>query len=295
MPLTYRLCLLCAVILTGTGAPAALSAADSFRDCNTGDCPEMLIVPAGQFEMGDLQNTGHPDEKPVRSVTIEKNFSIGKYEVTLGEYRAFVRATNHDSGTACEILTNGEYVIEEGFNWQNPGFRQAQNHPVTCIKYSDAQAYTAWLSLKTGFTYRLPSEAEWEYAARAGSVTDYPWGNRASHDRANFGADKGSAGYVGGKDRWRNTAPVGSFAANAFGLLDMHGNIWELTQDCWNETYSGAPNDGSAMLTGDCSIHLMRGGAWDYDPGHVRSSVRVYGRVDKRTNTAGFRVLREFN
>ena len=157
--------------------------------------------------------------------------------------------------------------------------------PVINVSWEDAVAYTAWLSEATGERYRLPSEAEWEYAARAGSVTKYSWGNEVGHNRANC--------YRCGSQWDREmTAPVGSFRPNVWGLHDMHGNVWEWVQDCWNGNYQGAPTDGAAWESGDCSQRVLRGGSWDYNPRYLRSANRTNDLTMYRNFTVGFRVAR---
>ena len=151
------------------------------------------------------------------------------------------------------------------------------------VSWKDAQAYVAWLSEETGEEYRLPSEAEWEYAARAGSTTKYSWGNKIGVNQAN--CDNDSCG-----DQWEYAAPVGSFAPNGFGLYDIHGNVWEWVQDCWNGSYAGAPSDGSAWRTGNCADRLKRGGSWSSPPGNLRAAYRS-GSEYRNSNT-GFRVAR---
>jgi formylglycine-generating enzyme required for sulfatase activity/serine/threonine protein kinase len=245
-----------------------------FKDC--ADCPEMVVLPAGSFRMGDLAGDGQPSEKPVHSVTV-KSFALGKTEVTFAEYDVFARSTNTSSP---EDLVGG------------PGSR-----PVSYVNWEDATAYVAWLSKKTGKSYRLPSESEWEYAARAGSTTKYSFGN-SERDLCRYAnhADT-STDYD-----WRNqacsdgvgkqAAPVGSYEANDFGLLDMHGNVWELTQDCWNGSYADAPSDGSAWLRGDCDRRVVRGGSWQHIPDFLRSAARNRTTATLRLDI-GFRVAQD--
>ncbi|MEM8920512.1 MAG: formylglycine-generating enzyme family protein, partial [Pseudomonadota bacterium] len=166
------------------------------------------------------------------------------------------------------------------------------SRPVINVDWNDAQAYVRWLSRKTGKTYRLLSEAEWEYSARAGTTTAYWWGDRASHDYANYGKDQCCSGLASGRDEWVNTAPVGRFPANAFGLYDMHGNVWEWTQDCWNGSYSGAPTNGSAWISGDCSRRVLRGGSWYLYPRLLRSASRFRSTTSVPSYVVGFRVAR---
>ena len=258
-----------------------------FRDCDF--CPEMVVIPAGAFQMGSgpEDDEAYPDEKPRHRVTVGR-FALGLYEVTREEYAAFVTATGHDSG-------DEECVL------RTPRFAQ-DGHPVACASWRDAQAYAAWLSQETGASYGLPSEAEWEYAARAGTATRRYWGDSSSAqcEYAN-GADEAAKRrnsnlvvVVPCDDRSVYTAAAGSYAKNAFGLFDMLGNVWEWTEDCWHDRYSrGVPTDGSAWTSGgDCSRHVLRGGAWGSSPRHLRSANRRRSTPGLRHSSAGFRVAR---
>ncbi len=257
------------------GAPVASSAqsapGETFRDCP--DCPEMVVVPAGRFRMGDLNGGGWDSEKPVHTVTIPQPFSIGKYEVTFAEWDACVS----DGGCG---------------GYRPKGWRRGRgDRPVIYVSWKDANAYVAWLSRRTGYTYRLLSEAEWEYAARAGTTTPFHFGSSISTDQANY---HGNGTYGSGrKGVYRQkTVPVGSFPANAFGLHDVHGNVWEWVEDCWHWSYEGAPSDGGAWTTGDnCSSRVLRGGSWYSGPKYLRAAQRSRdGGV--RSDSLGFRVAR---
>ena len=267
-----------------------------FRDC--ADCPEMVVVPAGSFRMGDLSGGGDSDEKPVHQVTIPRAFAVGKYEVTRGAYALFARATGRSSGDGCYVYDGKKWLNEYSKDWQNPGYSQTERDPVSCVNWDDAKAYVSWLSDKTGKQYRLLSESEWEYAARSRSATKYSFGDsESSLCRHGNGADS-STGF-----KWKNascndgygekTAPVGSFEANGFGLHDMHGNVWEWTEDCWNENYNGAPDDGEARTTGSCTERVLRGGSWYSEPGFLRAAYR-YGFFTSFRNYSefGFRIAR---
>jgi formylglycine-generating enzyme required for sulfatase activity len=232
----------------GGGAPGKV-----FRDC--ADCPEMVVVPAGSFQMGG------EFEKPVHQVSIEA-FAVGKYEVTFAAWDACVAAGG------CS-----HHPDDKGWG--------RGNSPVMNVSWDDAQEYVAWLSRKTGKSYRLPSEAEWEYAARGGTTTDYWWGNSASPSMANYGL------FAGGR-----TQPVGSYPANPFGLYDVLGNVSEWTLDCWNDGYAGAPGNGTAWTTGDCGIRVTRGGGMGHDPAVLRSARRLYDDPDYRVSHLGFRLAR---
>ena len=198
---------------------------------------------------------------------------MGKTEVTFAQYDKYVRATGKAKPNSS--------------GWGRG------SRPVINVSWDDAVAYAKWLSRQTGKTYRLPSEAEWEYAARAGSETKYPWGNKASHEQANYGKDECCDGLAKGKDRWVYTSPTGSFAVNGFGLSDMQGNVWEWTQDCWNGNYGGAPSDGSAWLTGGCEFRVLRGGSWGDNPMNFRSAIRYRGSANDRYGGLGFRLVQD--
>jgi formylglycine-generating enzyme required for sulfatase activity len=239
-----------------------------FKDCD--ECPEMVVVPAGTFQMGS--NDGHNDEKPVHRVTIPRPFAVGKYEVTFSEWDACVAARG------CSR--------KPGDSGWGRGRRPAIN-----VDWDDAQEYVKWLSRRTRKSYRLLSEAEWEFAARAGTTTPFHFGATITPKQANY---DGNYTYNGGpKGVYRQkTVPVGQFPANAFGLHDVHGNVWEWTQDCTNGSYSGAPSDGTAWTSGDCSRRVLRGGSWNFDPRGVRSAIRSRSRASSRNYGFGFRISR---
>ena len=228
---------------------------------------EMVDIPGGTFRMGDNSAAGRSDEKPVHTVTI-KPFKMGKHEVTFGHW------------DAC--------VSDGGCNSNSPEFREwgRGSRPVTSVSWDDAQSFVNWLNGKTGGGYRLPSEAEWEYAARAGTETQYHWGNDIGRNHANCG---GCGSQRGGL----KTEPVGSFPANEFGLHDMHGNVWEWIQDCWHDSYNGAPSGGSAWEGGDCSRRLTRGGSLDNGPVYVRSAYRGWLHATTRVYSTGFRLAQD--
>ena len=264
-----------------TSRPAAAdpAGAEAFRDCP--GCPEMVVVPAGTFRMGCVSGSDDcdDDERPVHDVEVA-SFALSKHEVTRGQFAAFVAATGHDTRGGCVGVRTGSWRNQRG---QNDG------HPVVCVNWEDAQAYVRWLRVETGEEYRLPSEAEWEYAARAGSTTRYSWGDDIGRNRANC---------AGCGSRWdgNETAPAGSFAANAWGLHDMHGNVWEWVEDCWHDSYARAPRDGSAWTRGgNCSRRVLRGGSWFGHPGTLRSANRGRGDSDLRDASVGFRLARTLN
>lgn len=281
----------------------------TFKDC--AECPEMVVVPAGEFLMGAdqieeareyLTDEFRNRSMPLRQVKVGR-FAVGKYEVTLGQYRTFAEATGRGS-EGCFTWLAGEYRMDLGRSWRNPGYLQDETHPVTCVSWEDANAYVQWLSSKSGRQYRLPSEAEWEYAARAGTSASRFWGDDAARSCAYAnGADQSAQALIAEARSWSivmcddghaHTAPVGSFRANAFGLHDMLGNAAEWTADCWNGDYRGAPADSTAWVTGDCGLRAVRGGAWDDSPAGLRSAYRVGSPVVIRVYARGFRVARQY-
>jgi len=227
---------------------------DVFKDC--AECPEMVVIPAGSFRMGDLQGGGEEIEKPVHRVTIPRPFAVGKYEVTQADYQALM-------GT-------------------NPSNFKGERKPVENVTWTDAKEFARKLSARTGKKYRLLSESEWEYAARAGSFTKYPWGNSINPSQAKYHSRDG-------------TVPVGTHAPNAFGVYDTVGSVWEWTEGCWHGSYNGAPTDGSAWTSGgECGRRVIRGGSWLVKPWFLRSAVRHGYVTVNRDRTIGFRVARTF-
>ena len=273
---------------------------DRFRDCP--ECPEMVVLPAGSYQMGSPSDEqGRINEGPVHEVTIAAPFAIGRYEVTVAEFRRFVDDADYMAGRSRVTYEAGEWVNHTHRGWRNPGFGQSGRHPVACVSWDDAQAYTAWLSRETGEEYRLPSESEWEYAARAGTAMARYWGEGESGQcRHANGADTSlEEGYsswsvpvASCEDGHVNAASVGSFAANDWGLHDMLGNVGELVEDCWNDSYKGAPSDGSGWESGDCAERVGRGGSWASSPPVLRAANRVRFATDNRHNSLGFRVAR---
>jgi formylglycine-generating enzyme required for sulfatase activity len=297
-------------------APQQYQAGEEFRDCS--DCPEMVVVPAGSFMMGSSEAEREwavsqgavqewvDREKPRHPVEIAQLFAVGKYEVTRGQFAAFVEATGRNTSKGCgEWEYSGEWKENASNSWRSPGFGQTDRDPVVCVGWDDAKAYVAWLSERTGHQYRLPSEAEWEFAARARTITMRPWGD----DRDN----KTGCAYANGldltvKEKFYKTdrtmdchdgqlytAPVGSYSANDFGLRDMIGNAAEWVEDCWHGSYEdGAPKDGSAWTSGDCDSRVARGGAWLSVPWLFRAACRFRLGTAVRDYGLGFRVARTF-
>ena len=272
-----------------------------FRDCSS--CPEMVVIPPGSFMMGSPENeTGRDSsEGPQRKVSI-KGFAIGKFHITRGQWEAFVKATDRPvaGGCAWSGLPGAKpWQMNAAASWQKLGFPQDNTHPAVCISWFDALDYIKWLSRITGFTYRLPTEAEWEYAARAGTTTAFPWGNTIGHEFANYGADSGWTGIATGKDQWVGTSPAGSFSPNAFGVFDMPGNVMQFTSDCFSSSYAGLPTNGTAWQKDACESRMIRGGDWGDPPRMLRSAFRNWAPAkgstltDYRSAGLGIRVVRD--
>ena len=257
-----------------------------FRDCDA--CPELVVVPLGSFMMGSPagEEKRDDDEGPQHRVTIAEPFAVGVHEVTRGEFARFVRETNRSTGNSCRVWDSNEgtWVKRSGLNWRNPGFEQTDGHPVVCVNWDDAQSYVGWLSRETGEGYRLLSESEWEYVARAGTTGPFHTGATISPAQANYDGDYTYGSGRKGVYRER-TVSVGSFSPNAFGLHDVHGNALEWVQDCWNKKYDGAPRDGGAWERGDCSRRVARGGSWFNGPRFLRSADRVRITTGTATTT----------
>ena len=236
------------------------------RDC--AECPEMVVVPAGLYRMGS--EDGDSDERPVHEVAIGAPFAVGRYEVTFAEWDTCAR----DGG-----CPRGEGIADDRWRWGRG------RRPVIHVSWDDAKRYVRWLSRKTGKPYRLPSESEWEYAARAGTQTAYSWGDE-------IGVNRASCYSCGSQWDGGRTAPAGSFGANAWGLHDMHGNVWEWVEDCWNDRYAGAPADGSAWQRGTCDERVLRGGSWSNQPSYLRAADRGRLTSGDRNYISGFRVAR---
>jgi formylglycine-generating enzyme required for sulfatase activity len=272
-----------------------------FKECDK--CPEMLVVPAGSFTMGSpASEAGREDEGPQHPVKIARPFAAGKFHVTVDQFAAFAAEAGYDAGSKCWTFEGGKAEERQGRSWRNPGFTQSGSHPAVCLSWNDAKAYVAWLSSKTQKTYRLLTEAEWEYATRAGSTTRYFFGDDEKDlCRHGNGADQTAKSKIAGAGQWSTapcsdgyayTAPVGSFSPNKLGLYDMHGNAWQWVEDCYHDSYTGAQSDGSAWTSGDCSRRVLRGGSWSLYPRFLRSALRSRYSSDFRDVFSGFRLGR---
>ncbi len=256
---------------------------------------ELVWLPSGQYRMGDIRGIGQADEQPVREVKVE-GFWMLSTEVTRAMFAGFVKDTGHDTGSTCWVFENG-WKQKYGLHWRNPGFDQGDDHPVTCVNWHDARAFGYWLESKTGIAFRLPTEAEWEYAVRAGTDTIYYWGDdpaglcdhsnaadlRALEDYPGFAVNRCDDGFV-------RTSPVASFQPNPWGLHDVYGNVWEWVADCWNTSYAGAPTNSGAWMEGDCTRRGFRGGGYGDIPRFARSTLRNRTDANHRKDDIGFRL-----
>ena len=274
--------------------------------------PGLVVVPHGAFQMGapDDEADASKDEQPRHLVRLERGFAMTRHEITVGEFGRFVsvsghqaRATQRGHSLAYDVRS-GNFVRGSGIDWRSgyDGRPAAPDMPVIHVTARDAEAYAAWLSAQSGVHYRLPSEAEFEYALRAGSTTRYPWGNGAPPDgveNLTGGLDASPHGrrwsnaFVGYGDAWWGPAPVGSFEANAFRLHDMAGNVSEWVADCWHQGYRRAPATGAAWINPGCRNRMYRGGSWASAPAQVRSAWRASGGTDATNARVGFRLVRQ--
>lgn len=284
---------------------------DRFLDI-AGTAPGVVVIPTGQFVMGSAADEqGHADnEEPQRRVRIEVGFALGQTEVTVGQFGEFVRASKYVTdaeklgGAAIYEESTGRIVNRPGMTWQNDyrGERAGDGLPVVNVSWNDAAAYLDWLSARTGKKYRLPSEAEFEYALRAGSSTRFPWGegdpdkvvgNVTGEGDRSPSKRSWSSAFPRYSDGYWGPAPAKEFPPDAYGLYDMEGNVSEWTEDCWHDNYVRAPRDSKAWVNPGCERHVVRGGSWGSDPDQVRSAFRLAAAADARSARVGFRVARD--
>jgi formylglycine-generating enzyme required for sulfatase activity len=293
--------------------------ASEFKDCD--DCPTMLSVPTGSFLMGTAVDdrlidprTGKPatNDGPQHEVTFAEPFAVGKYEVTVGEYAAFVDATGYQTTDRCmEFSKEDSFSFNKDLNWNNTGLKQAPDQPVVCVSFFDAEAYAAWLAERTGENYRLPTEAEWEYVARAGTTGPYYWGDEEAKacDHANV---RSEGAYTISKrqavsdkedgfpcdDGFAQSSPAGSFAPNSFGLYDAQGNAWEWVIDCNHKDYVDAPTDGSAWIDPPdakgrpCQFGVIRSGSYLNLVQRSSTTVRAGRPKTGGATNMGFRIVK---
>lgn len=256
-------------------AQYSFSKGEKIQDILSGDIPgpKLVVVPAGGYRMGDITGLGLDNERPVQTRDVNYSFGISETEISVKDFQLFVDATSYvtsaEKAQGCAYYEGGEPLWKEQLNWRSPGFVQTEDNPAVCLSMGDAQAYVEWLSETSGNTYRLPSEVEWEYAARAGKETDYWWGEGVGTNNAN-------CGWCGSEWSNNSSAPVGSFKQNPYGLYDTVGNVWE-----W-----------SSSQTSENGV-VVRGGAWNFAPRLARVSTRMELAPEFRSNYIGFRVVRE--
>jgi formylglycine-generating enzyme required for sulfatase activity len=321
-----RLYLIAVLVVSAFSAPAFAQTQASydpgaiFQDCR--DCPELVVIPAGRFMMGTSEEETKAlkvephlamRERPVHEVRLAKPFAMSRYEITRGEWAAFVKATGHALERPCrsvrtpENQKDGEVWKKQidysnDLTWDRPGFNQTDRHPVICLSMEDGTAYVAWLSKETGKTYRIPSEAEWEYAARGGTrdAFPFPYDPKTICKFANT-SDKSFEAYnpklrrseAQCDDGFVWSSPVGTYPPNAFGLYDLVGNAWEWVADCYHDSYDGAPNDGSAWKEQEDCEYAVRSGGWFSAASGTRPSFRVPDPGAYRGIANGLRIVRE--
>lgn len=320
-PLSFALvfiaatCLVACATTSRTGSSSPPRAGSTLRDCP--QCPELVVLPQGRFTMGSSEDERQREEVPAfvasweapqREVAIAQTVAIGRYEITRGQFAEFVRESGRTIPDGCKVFdsTTGTWRDDPGRSWRSPGFDQTDMHPVVCIAWADAKAYTDWLSRRTGKPYMLASRAIWEFAARSGTASARYWGDDRSETcrYANVADESRTKAFpavrqdsrmlVPCNDGFARTAPVGSFAPNAFGVHDILGNVWEFTEDCFTESLERLPVDGSAYVAESCNFRTLAGGSYSSRPSEVRAAQRGRGGDPQtyRTDYIGFRVLR---
>jgi len=315
--LTFTLGFVAVALSACLALGAEMNPGKTFRDCE--GCPEMVVVPPGSFMMGttdaeisveveQAQREGYSAsrmdrEQPVHQVNIDYKLAVSIHEVTRGEFAQFVQESGHTTEEGCYSFAGGERTLRKGSSWKDPGFPQSAAHPVVCVSWNDAKAYALWLGGKTRETYRLLTEAEWEYATRGGTATRYWWGLDSGLTENCGSANSSDLTYAlkypldiyvnkHCSDGYVHTAPVGRFGTNGFGVYDTIGNVWEWVEDCWVDTYLGASTDGSERRHEECNSRVIRGGAWSSSPRYFRSANRFRSKPIERNDSLGFRLAR---
>jgi formylglycine-generating enzyme required for sulfatase activity len=282
----------------------ALAPKDVFRECQ--NCPEMVVIPSGEVLVGSSRSEidiglAAANEGPQHKVVIKQPLAIGRFEVTRDQFAAFVNASGYKAGDHCFTFEQNAPQDRANRSFMNPGYVQDGNHPAVCVSWADAKAYVAWLSQTTSKSYRLLSEAEFEYAARAGTTSRFGFGNdpaeickfaNGADHAAKIAGLPGDAPYMGCRDGFPFTAPVGSLTPNAFGLYDLIGNVWEWTEDCYYGDYATAKADSAAHPSATCSTRAVRGGDWFSTEASLRPAVRAKANADARHDDIGLRVAR---
>jgi formylglycine-generating enzyme required for sulfatase activity len=294
--------------MTACSSPDKEVASRTLRDCP--ECPELVVIPAGSFTMGStpaettaarVPESRARNEHPPVAVTIGKSFAIGRNELMIGEFRSFATATGFKGTPGCFGFKDKSWALDPTATWDAPGYAVTDRHPAVCLNQADYQQYLDWLSQKTGHTYRLPTEAEWEYVAQLGTQPPRSW----------LAGDAEACGQFNAADRqfttlydenWPSftcddgyliTSPAGQYAANALGMYDLLGNVAELTADCFVAGHTGRPVDGSARQDEVCNARVYKGGSWAAEPGFLRPAFRVAATAEVRGLGFGLRVVRE--
>ncbi len=245
---------------------------------------KLVDIPSGEFLMGD-DNSTQPDEHPSHQVRVTR-FRVARTEVTLNQYQQFVSETHYEKASPCWGWEEANLITKSRWTWKNPGFSQTDAHPVVCVSWEDAHAFIKWLNQKFSPTkpYRLLTEAEWEYVARAGKHETFPWNDEPVNKFANCWTCD---------DAFKFTSPVGSFAANAWGIQDLSGNVWEWVQDCYSRNYLNTPLNGAAQEFSGCPSRVVRGGSWADKVGFLRSAYRLPYLAGYRNQAVGFRIAQD--
>jgi len=292
----------------GQAATATGGGPELIRDCP--ECPELVVIPAGTFQMGStpeetlmakVPEARARNEHPEVTVTIARPYALGRREVTIAEFRAFAVATGFSTTKGCFGFRDKSWALEPEASWEDPGFAFTDQHPAACVTLSEIQAYLDWLSARTGARYRLPTEAEWEHAARLGTQPVRIWRADDSDACTQFNAadrqfttqyDENWPSFAC-DDGFLVTSPAGHFPPNALGMYDVLGNVAELTADCFVAGHAGRPTDASAREDETCNARVFKGGSWAGEPGFLRPAFRVAATPEVRGNGFGVRVLRE--
>jgi formylglycine-generating enzyme required for sulfatase activity len=289
---------LAAIVLSCLFAACA-DTRSAFRDCS--DCPDLVLLEGGSFLRGAENGDPAADEseRPRHEVTIDRSFAIATTHVTIRDYERFIAETGYETGRGCYTLTDDGWRTDKQADWRSPGFPQTPLDPVVCVAWHDATAYAAWMSARTGKSYRLPSEAEWEFAAGGGVSKGNFWGDDGTQvcTYANVNditaKNKTAKAAENCTDGFLYTSPAGHFRPNPLGLYDAIGNAWVWLADCWQDGYSTLPRDGTPHHLENCNRRVLRGGSWTDTPGPVRIGARENRPENGRYSIAGFRLARD--
>lgn len=291
------------VVATTAAAAKGPAIGETFQDCRD-DCPPLVVVPPGVFKMGSLDGESDRPEDPIREIHIGYRFAVGRTPVTTGQYARFIKATHYATTKGCTAIGGGDYQVQQQGDWTNPGYGRPprDDEPVVCVRWLDAKAYAAWLSKLTHHHYRLLSEEEWEYAARAGTTTRFPWGDDPADSckHANLYDESAVAALnmpyppAPCNDGFAKVAPVATYPPNPFGLYDMIGNVWQWTEDCYLYQYPDWPVDGTPVeVKSACPLRSIRGGSWGTRVDRLRPTWRGRDPETRMNILFGFRIARD--